>query len=172
MLSEVDRMKDIFTLVVGLGLLISMFTLCRACIGFISTYEFDEVCADDELQSKKIIKFRSGVGSSQFTPLMTGYDKIQKNNLWLLSMFDARHQNGYANVAWVIAKWMKIKGAGTQKESQIYCGQFISKLARKCRVLTDDVIRSLSAPIYYRDLDTITLRDLIDSGGKLIPEDP
>ncbi|GJR75457.1 hypothetical protein Tco_0087822 [Tanacetum coccineum] len=23
----------------------------------------------------------------------TGYDKIQKNNLWLLSMFDARHQN-------------------------------------------------------------------------------
>ncbi|GKC14497.1 hypothetical protein Tco_1011279 [Tanacetum coccineum] len=50
----------------------------------------------------------------------TGYDKVQKNDLWLLSMFDARHQNGYANVAWVIAKWMKRKGAGTQKESQIY----------------------------------------------------
>ncbi|GJW33595.1 hypothetical protein Tco_0053627 [Tanacetum coccineum] len=47
----------------------------------------------------------------------TGYDKVQKNDLWLLSMFDARHQNGYANVAWVIAKWMKRKGAGTQKES-------------------------------------------------------
>ncbi|GJR08335.1 hypothetical protein Tco_0790987 [Tanacetum coccineum] len=61
------------------------------------------------------------------------YDKIQKNDLWLLSMFDARHQNG---------------------------------------VLTEDVVRSLSAPIYYRDLDTITLRDLIDSEGKLILEDP
>ncbi|GJV27578.1 hypothetical protein Tco_1384026 [Tanacetum coccineum] len=58
----------------------------------------------------------------------TGYDKIQKNDLWLLSMFDARHQNG---------------------------------------VLTDDVIRSLSALIYCRDLDT-----LIDSEGKLIPEYP
>ncbi|GKD18668.1 hypothetical protein Tco_1207826, partial [Tanacetum coccineum] len=72
----------------------------------------------------------------------TGYDKVQKNDLWLLSMFDARHQNGYANVAWVIARWMKRKGAGTQKESQI------------C------------------NLDMITLRDLINSDGKLILEDP
>nr|GEU75598.1 hypothetical protein [Tanacetum cinerariifolium] len=75
----------------------------------------------------------------------TEYDKIQKNDLWLLTMFDARHQNGYANVAW---------------------------LARKCWVLTEDVVRSLSALIYYRDLDTTTLRDLIDSNGKLILEDP
>ncbi|GJU47427.1 hypothetical protein Tco_1204693 [Tanacetum coccineum] len=103
---------------------------------------------------------------------MTGYDKVQKNDLWLLSMFDARHQNGYANVAWLIARWMKRKGAGTQKESQICYGQFISKIARKCRVLTENVVRSLSAPIYCRDLDTITLRDLIDSEGNLIPEDP
>ncbi|GKB32991.1 retrotransposon ORF1, partial [Tanacetum coccineum] len=56
----------------------------------------------------------------------TGYDKIQKNDLWLLSMFDAGHQNGYANVAW-------LKGA---------------------------------------DLDTTTLREFIDSEGKLIHEDP
>ncbi|GJW89528.1 hypothetical protein Tco_0164868, partial [Tanacetum coccineum] len=102
----------------------------------------------------------------------TGYDKIQKNDLWLLSMFDARHQNGYANVAWVIARWMKRKGAGTQKESQICCRQIILKIARKCRVLTEDVVRSLSAPIYCRDLDTTTFRDLIDSDGKLILEDP
>ncbi|GKF41488.1 hypothetical protein Tco_0124830, partial [Tanacetum coccineum] len=61
---------------------------------------------------------------------------------------------------------------GTQKESQIYCEQFISKIARKCRVLTEDVVRSLSAPIYCRDLDTTTLRDLLDSDVKLIPEDP
>ncbi|GJZ65241.1 hypothetical protein Tco_0621937 [Tanacetum coccineum] len=102
----------------------------------------------------------------------TGYDKVQKNDLWLLSMFDVRHQNGYANVAWVIGRWMKRKGVETQKESQIFCGQFISNIARKCRVLTEDVVRSLSALIYCRDLDTITLRDLIDSEGKLIPKDP
>ncbi|GJR64883.1 hypothetical protein Tco_1084454 [Tanacetum coccineum] len=40
------------------------------------------------------------------------------------------------------------------------------------RALTEDMVRSLSALIYCRDLDTITLRDLIDSEGKLIPEDP
>ncbi|GKB10630.1 retrovirus-related pol polyprotein from transposon TNT 1-94 [Tanacetum coccineum] len=50
--------------------------------------------------------------------------------------------------------------------------QFISKIARKSRVLTDDVVRSLSGLIYCRDLDTTSLRDLIDSEGKLVPEDP
>ncbi|GJY32441.1 hypothetical protein Tco_0416910 [Tanacetum coccineum] len=106
------------------------------------------------LQTKKIIKFKVGGRVHSLTLLefsrrsglyhademeedgfnrTTGYDKIQKNDLWILSMFDARHQNG---------------------------------------VLTEDVVRSLSAPIYCRDLDMITLRDLIDSDGKLIPEDP
>ncbi|GKE92234.1 hypothetical protein Tco_1573329 [Tanacetum coccineum] len=102
----------------------------------------------------------------------TGYDKVQKNDMRLLSLFDARHQNGYVNVAWLIARWMKRKGVGTQKESQICCGQFILKIARKCIVLTEDVVRSLSALIYCRDVDTTTLIDLIDSEGKLIPEDP
>ncbi|GKF11470.1 hypothetical protein Tco_0049396, partial [Tanacetum coccineum] len=49
---------------------------------------------------------------------------------------------------------------------------YITKITRKARVLTDEVIRSLSAPIYCRDLDTTTLRELIDSEGRLIPEDP
>ncbi|GJS49007.1 hypothetical protein Tco_0599128 [Tanacetum coccineum] len=216
------------------------------CHEFYSTYEFDEACADDELQSKNIIKFRLGGRAHSLTllefahrlglyqvvklaedgfnvyfegglcsddnfnatnywlsisreenlslsrshtstirnPILrvihkminyglcqrtTRYDKVQKNDLWLLSMFDARHQNGYVNIAWVIAKWMKRKEVGTYKESQICCGQFISKLAMKCRVLTEDVVRSLSAPIYCRDLDTTTLRDLIDFDGSLQP---
>ncbi|GJS63849.1 hypothetical protein Tco_0678413 [Tanacetum coccineum] len=142
---------------------------------FYSTYEFNEVCADDELQTKKIIKFRLGGRAHSLTLLefarrlglyqvdeldeegfnvyfkgclrsdehfntqeywTIGYDKIQKNDLWLLSMFDDRHQN------------------------------------RKSKVLTDDVIRSLSVLTYCRDLDTTTLRDLIDSEGRLIPKDP
>ncbi|GJR65144.1 reverse transcriptase domain-containing protein [Tanacetum coccineum] len=71
---------------------------------FYSTMKFDEVCVDDELQTKKIIKFRLG--------------------------------------------------------------------GRAPMVLTEDVVRSLSAPIYYRDLDTTTLRDLINSEDRLILEDP
>ncbi|GKC98234.1 hypothetical protein Tco_1168509 [Tanacetum coccineum] len=49
---------------------------------------------------------------------------------------------------------------------------FITKIVRKARVLSDEVIRSLSAPIYCRDLDTTTLRELIDSEGRLILEAP
>ncbi|GJV49422.1 hypothetical protein Tco_1439634, partial [Tanacetum coccineum] len=122
----------------------------------------------DELEEDGFnVYFEGGLRSDEhFNAQDYWYDKIQKNDLWLLSMFDARHQNGYANVAWVIARWIKRKGAGTQKESQIYYGQFISKIARKYRVLTKDVVRSLSALIYCRDLDTITLRDLIDSDAR------
>ncbi|GJR12237.1 hypothetical protein Tco_0794889 [Tanacetum coccineum] len=210
-LCEAGSDEEIFTLVAWIRAFnINEPIYVELFAQFYSTYEFDEVCADDELQTKKIIKFRLGGCAHSLTllefarrlglyqvvkleeegfnvyfegglhsdehfnaqdywlrisreenlglsrshtstikkPILrvihkmitygmcqrtTGYDKIQKNNLWLLSMFDARHQNG---------------------------------------VLTEDVVRSLSSPIYYRDLDMITLRDLIDSDGKLIPEDP
>ncbi|GKE61607.1 hypothetical protein Tco_1511974 [Tanacetum coccineum] len=200
----------------------SLVITLELCHEFYATYEFDEVCANDELQSKKIISFRLGGCAHSLTllefsrrlglyhakeleekdrdlhlsrssitsvrfPILrvlhkmityglcqrtTGYEKIQMNDLWLLSMFEDKHQNGYANVAWVIAKWMKIKGAGSQKDSQICCGQFISKIARKSRVLTEEIIRSLSTLIYCRDLDRTTLRELIDSEDRLIPEIP
>ncbi|GJR11314.1 retrotransposon ORF1 [Tanacetum coccineum] len=216
------------------------------CSEFYATYEFVEVCADDKLQSKKIISFRLGGRALNLTLLefsmrlglyhadeldegfdtyfqgglrsdenfnareywerisinrdlylsrssitsvrflilrvlhkmityrlcqrTNGYEKIQRNDLWLLSMFEDRHQNGYANVAWVIAKWIKRKGAGSQKDSQICYGQFISKIARKSRVLTDETIRTLSTPVYYRDLDRTTLGELIDSEDRLIPK--
>ncbi|GJR16560.1 hypothetical protein Tco_0799212 [Tanacetum coccineum] len=74
----------------------------------------------------------------------TRYDKMRKNDLWLMSMFEARHQNGYANVAWLMAKWLKRKGVGSQRDSMICCG------AR----------------------DATTLRELINSNGGLIVEDP
>ncbi|GJV83084.1 hypothetical protein Tco_1522982 [Tanacetum coccineum] len=249
-LREAGSNEEIFTFVAWIrDFNINEPFYAELCHEFYSTYEFDKVCVDDELQTKKIIKFRLGGRAHNLTllefarrlglyqaveldeegfnvyfegglrsdehfnaqeywlsisreenlglyrshtstirsPILrviykmityglcqrtTGYDKIQKNDLWLLSMFDARHQNGYANVAWLITRWIKRKGVGTQKESQICCGQLISKIAKKSRVLTEDVIRSLSAQIYYRDLDTTTLRDLIDSKGKLIPDDP
>ncbi|GJR37042.1 hypothetical protein Tco_1212726 [Tanacetum coccineum] len=123
---------------------------------FYSTYKFDEVCASDDLQTKKIINFRLGGHALSLTLL----EFARRLGLYQATELD---EDGFN---------MKRKGAGTQKESQICCGQFITKLARKSRVLTDDVIRSLSALIYCRDLDTTTLRELIDSEDRLIPEDP
>ncbi|GKB81392.1 hypothetical protein Tco_0948287, partial [Tanacetum coccineum] len=67
---------------------------------------------------------------------------------------------------------MKRKGAGSQKDNHICCGQFIPKIARKSKVLTEEIIRSLSTPVYYRDLDRTTLRELIDSEDRLICDIP
>ncbi|GJU90264.1 hypothetical protein Tco_1302687 [Tanacetum coccineum] len=194
--------------------------LCRE---FYATYEFDEVCADNELQSKKIISFRLGgrahsltllefarrlglyhadeleeegfdtyfqgglrsdenfnareywerisldrdlhlsrssITSVRFSILRvlhkmityglcqrtTGYEKIQRNDLWLLSMFEDRHQNGYANMAWVIAKWMKRKGAGSQNEINFCYGHSFKGFSRTAEFLTEEIIRSLSTP--------------------------
>ncbi|GKD38348.1 hypothetical protein Tco_1258555, partial [Tanacetum coccineum] len=186
---------------------------------FYATYEFDEVCADDELQSKKIISFRLGGRAHSLTllefarrlglyhaeeleekgfdtyfqgglrsdenfnareywerisidrylhlsrssitsvrvPILrvlhkmityglcqrtTGYEKIQRNDLWLLTR--------------------------SQKDSQICCGQFISKIARKSRVLTQVIVHTLSTLVYCRDLDRTTLRELINSEDRMI----
>ncbi|GJU47368.1 hypothetical protein Tco_1204634 [Tanacetum coccineum] len=101
----------------------------------------------------------------------TGYDKVQRNELWLMSMFEAKHQNGYANVSWLIAKWLKRKGVGSQRESMIFCGQFITKITMRANLLTDKVLNGFSAPVYYRPLDITTLRELIDSNMRLIIEE-
>ncbi|GKA32810.1 retrotransposon ORF1 [Tanacetum coccineum] len=186
-LREAGSNEEIFTSVAWFRAFnINETIYTELCHEFYTTYEFNEVCADDELQSKKIIKFILGGRAHNLTLLefarrlglyqaieleeegfnvyfegglrnddnfnaheywlsisrednlglsrshtstirslvlrvihkmitydlcqrMTGYDKIQKNDLWLLSMFDARHQNGYANMAWLIARWMKRK---------------------------------------------------------------
>ncbi|GJZ35078.1 hypothetical protein Tco_0580895 [Tanacetum coccineum] len=101
----------------------------------------------------------------------TGYDKVQKNELWLLSMFEANHQNGYANVTVLIAKWMKKMGVGTHKESLICCGEFVTRIAKRLGILSDEVLNGLSAPTYCRTLDANILRELISSNGRLIPEE-
>nr|GEV80663.1 hypothetical protein [Tanacetum cinerariifolium] len=99
-------------------------------------------CAGDELQSKKIIRFRLGGQAHNLTLL----EFARRLGLYQVTELEGEGFNVYFEGGlrtWVITKWMKRKGAGTHKESQICC-----------------------------DLDATTLRDLIESDGKLIPEDP
>nr|GEZ73087.1 hypothetical chloroplast RF1, plastidic [Tanacetum cinerariifolium] len=49
---------------------------------------------------------------------------------------------------------------------------FITKIAKRKNLLSKEVLNSLSALIYCKALDTITLRELIDSNGRLIPKAP
>ncbi|GKE02353.1 hypothetical protein Tco_1390336 [Tanacetum coccineum] len=53
----------------------------------------------------------------------------------------------------------------------ICCGQFITRIAKRMGLLTDEVLNSLSAMIYCRALDAITLKELIGHDGRLIVED-
>ncbi|GJR11361.1 hypothetical protein Tco_0794013 [Tanacetum coccineum] len=127
---------------------------------FYFTYEFDEFAR--RLGLYQAVELEEDGFNVYFEGGLRSEDNFNAADYWLSISREEnlgclgrlRNQNGYANVAWVIPKWIKRKGSGTQKESQIYCGQFISKLARKCKVLTEDVVRSLSALIYCRDLDT------------------
>ncbi|GJT19650.1 hypothetical protein Tco_0878356 [Tanacetum coccineum] len=114
------------------------------------TYIFKEACVEPSFE-----------GDSQDDHLwllyqwkVPGYNRFKKKDLWLLSQFDARPKMGMRSrlvdckVGWEEKKQLVVEG------------------------VAEDVIRSLSAPIYCRNLDTTTLRDFIDSKGRLIPEDP
>nr|GEW70360.1 hypothetical protein [Tanacetum cinerariifolium] len=58
-LREAESNEEIFTYVAWIGAFnIKKLIYSKLCHEFYSTYEFDKVCADDELQTKKIIKFR------------------------------------------------------------------------------------------------------------------
>ncbi|GKC50759.1 hypothetical protein Tco_1073504 [Tanacetum coccineum] len=87
-------------------------------------------------------------------------------------MFEARHQNQNANAAWLIARWMKRKGASSPKESMIYYGQFIMKIAKRKNLLSEEVLNSLSALMYCKAFDTTTFKELIDYEGRMILEAP
>nr|GEV98517.1 hypothetical protein [Tanacetum cinerariifolium] len=80
-------------------------------------------------------------------------------------------KNSYENVAWLMEKWLKQKGVGSHQDSMIYYGQLITKIA-KIRLLTDEMLNSLSASTYCRALDVTTPKELIDSNGRLIIEVP
>ncbi|GKB30118.1 hypothetical protein Tco_0869519 [Tanacetum coccineum] len=60
-LREAESDEEIFTSVAWIRAFnINEAIYAELCHKFYSTYEFDKVCANDELQTKKIIKFKLG----------------------------------------------------------------------------------------------------------------
>nr|GEW79467.1 hypothetical protein [Tanacetum cinerariifolium] len=152
------------------------------CHEFYSTYKFNEVCVGDELQTKKIIKFRLGGRAHSLTLLEFArrlglYQAVKLEE----EGFNVYFEGGLRSDEHFNAQdcWLSISREDNLGLSRSHTStarnlilRFISKIVKKCKVLTKDVVRSLSALIYCRDLDTITLRDLINFDGKLIPQDP
>ncbi|GJW93828.1 DNA-directed DNA polymerase [Tanacetum coccineum] len=57
------------------------------------------------------------------------------------------------------------------KESMVCYGRFVTKIAKRLGILTDEVLDGLSAPTYYRALDIFPLKELTGPNGRLIAED-
>ncbi|GKA24076.1 hypothetical protein Tco_0710109 [Tanacetum coccineum] len=214
-LCEVESNEEIFTFVAWIRAFnIKEPIYVELCYEFYSTYEFDEVCADDELQSKKIIKFRLGGRAHNLTLLEFAHrlrlyhadeleedgfdvyfqgglhsdDNFNAHDYWLSISREENlglsrcHASTIRNPILRVIHKMITYGLcqRTTREKELVLKGRVKfvvdslsrKIARKARVLTDVVLRSLSALIYCRDLDTTTLRELIESEGRLIPKDP
>nr|GEU58432.1 hypothetical protein [Tanacetum cinerariifolium] len=127
------------------------------CHEFYSTYEFDELCANDELRTKKVneegfnVYFQGGLrGDENFNAMDYWLSVSIAKGLHLSSSLDSTIRSPILRVL----------------EKMITYGL--------CQRTTgyDKVLNSLSVPNYCRALDTTTLRELIDSEGRLIPEVP
>nr|GEV23550.1 hypothetical protein [Tanacetum cinerariifolium] len=158
------------------------------CHKFYSTYEFDKVCAGDELQSKKIIRFR--LGGRAYNLILLEF--AQRLGLYQVTELEEEGFNVYFEGGLRSDEHFNAQDYGLSISREEYLDlshshtstirnpilRMIHKMItyglcqRTTRVLTGDVVRSLSALIYYRDLDATMLKDLIDSDGKHIPEDP
>ncbi|GJW59368.1 DNA-directed DNA polymerase, partial [Tanacetum coccineum] len=69
-------------------------------------------------------------------------DKVQKPDLWLLSLLD----EGYNSiVAWILAEYLSWRAPGIKEESKIYGGHFVTKIAKK-KTKKLSPITSLEAP--------------------------
>nr|GEV14509.1 RNA-directed DNA polymerase, eukaryota, reverse transcriptase zinc-binding domain protein [Tanacetum cinerariifolium] len=104
-----------------------------------------EAGSDEEIFTSKIIKFRLGGHAHSLTLL----EFARRLGLYQAVKLEEEGFNVYFE--------------GGMRSDEHFNAQ---------GVLTEDAVRSLSALIYCKDLDTTTLRDLIDSKGKLILEDP
>ncbi|GJU18346.1 hypothetical protein Tco_1146312 [Tanacetum coccineum] len=78
---------------------------------------------------------------------MIGYDKMQRNELWLMRMFECGLVDG---------KMAQEERSQKQRDSMICCWQFITRIAKRMGLLTNEG----------------ALRELIGPDGRLIVEDP
>ncbi|GJQ94278.1 hypothetical protein Tco_0005417 [Tanacetum coccineum] len=157
------------------------------CHEFYSTYEFDEVCADDELQTKNIIKFRLGGRAHNLTLL----EFAQRLGLYQVVKleeegFNVYFEGGLRNDDNFNAQdyWLSISRDDNLGLSRSHTSTIRNPILRtpkwvcKCSLgdcEMDEEERSWDSEresnLLWK-LDTTILRDLIDFDGKLIPEDP
>nr|GEU64468.1 ribonuclease H-like domain-containing protein [Tanacetum cinerariifolium] len=168
---EAGSDEEIFTFVAWIGAFnINEPIYAELFHEFYSTYEFDEVCAGDELQSKKIIRFRLG-GLAHNLTLLEFSIRLRLYQVTELEEegFNVYFERGLRSDEYFNAQsyWLSISRE-----------EYLSLSQSHTSTIGNPILRVIHKMITYGlcqrttgDLDTTTLKDLIDSDGKLIPED-
>ncbi|GKC54420.1 hypothetical protein Tco_1077165 [Tanacetum coccineum] len=171
-LREAKSNEEIFTFVAWIRAFnINEPIYVELCHEFYSTYEFDKVCADDELQTKKIIKFRLVGHAHNLTLLEVACrlglyyaDKLEEDG------FNVYFEGGLSSDEHFNAQeyWLSISQEENLGLSRSHTSTIRSLILRVIhKMITYGLCQRTTG-----DLDTTPLRDLIDYEGKLIPEDP
>ncbi|GJR32180.1 hypothetical protein Tco_1108412 [Tanacetum coccineum] len=165
-----------------------ILTINELCHKFYSTYEFDEVYAADELRTKKIIKFRLCGRAFSWTLLefskrlgLYNSKEIEEERFVVYFKGGLRSDEHFnAQEYWLSISRGENLSVSRSHDSTIW--NPVLRVLHKmityglCQRTTSEVDeeerRCLSALIYCKALDTTTLRDLIESEGRLIPEAP
>ncbi|GJT20039.1 hypothetical protein Tco_0878745 [Tanacetum coccineum] len=162
-LREAGSDEEIFTLVAWIRAFnINEPLYAKLCHEFYSTYEFDEVCANDELGLYQAVELEEEGFNVYFEGGLRNDDNFNAQDYWLSISREDNLGLSRSHTSTIRNPILRV----------IYKMITYGLCQRTNGVLIEDVVRSLSASIYCRDLDTTTLRDLIDSDGKLILEDP
>nr|GEX02549.1 hypothetical protein [Tanacetum cinerariifolium] len=187
--------EEIFTSVAWIRAFnINELIYAKLCHEFYSIYEFDEVCANDELQSKKIIKFRLGGRAHSLTLLEFArrlglYQAVELEEDGYKVYFEGglRNDDNFNSQDY----WLSISQEDNLGLSRSHTSTIKNLILRVIhKMITYGLCQRMISLSNYEmdeeerswdskkesnllwDLDSTTLRDLIDSEGKLIPEDP
>ncbi|GJS01446.1 hypothetical protein Tco_0317954 [Tanacetum coccineum] len=154
---------------------------------FYSTYEFDEVCADDELQTKKIIRFRLGGRTNSLTLLefarrlgLYHADELDEEG------FNVYFEGGLRSDEHFNAQeyWLSINREENLSLSRSHASTIKYPVLRvtpewiyecglvDCKVDEEERSWHPKGESNLMNLDTTTLRELINSEGRLILKDP
>ncbi|GJV35132.1 hypothetical protein Tco_1407609 [Tanacetum coccineum] len=168
---EAESGEEIFTSVAWIRAFnINEPIYAEFCQEFYSTYEFDKVCASDELQTKKIIKFRLGGRAHTLTLLefarrlglyqATELDEDGFNVYFEGGLRSDEHFNAQEY-------WLSISREENLSLSMSHASTIKYPILRVVHKMITRWMKRKGA-----DLDTTTLGELIDSEGRLIPKDP
>ncbi|GKA04010.1 hypothetical protein Tco_0676791 [Tanacetum coccineum] len=168
-LREAKTNKEIFTSMVwSRAFNINEPIYSELCHEFFAAYEFDEVCTNDELKTKKIIKFRLSGRAHSLTLLEFAYrlglyhvEELDEEG------FDVYFQGGLRSDEHFNAQeyWLREENLSLYRSHAFSIRNLVLRVLHK--MITYGLCQSTT-----RDLDTTTLRELIDSKGRHIPKAP